>query len=358
MTGYLWVAHESGARRAALTPLLLAEGPYRLGAWLHRRYRRRRAVRLGVPVVSVGNLTVGGSGKTPVCGWLARELRAAGRKVAILSRGVGGRRSRQVNVVSDGERLLLGAAEVGDEPVLLAGSVPGVPVLAGRNRVALGYRAAAVFGAEVLILDDGFQHHRLHRDLDLICVDAGLGLGNGHVLPRGPLREPPCAASLADAVIWTRAQDGFDPARADPRLRRHLLDGVPQFAAAIEPVRLRPLGGEEPRSLDALGGREVGLFAAIARPDQLCAVVTGLGAKLTEVRRFPDHYLYTRRDLAALDPGRVWVTTAKDAVKIPASWLGGTTVLVLEEEVRPEEPARLAGWLLESLDQVQRRARG
>ena len=140
MPEYLWAENESVARRVALAPLWLAEGPYRFGAWLHRTVYRlglRRVIQLQPRVISIGNLTVGGSGKTPLVSWLAGELHARGRKVAILSRGVGGAHGREVNVVSDGERVFFSAVEVGDEPVWLASTAPGVPVLAGRNRVAL-----------------------------------------------------------------------------------------------------------------------------------------------------------------------------------------------------------------------------
>jgi tetraacyldisaccharide 4'-kinase len=350
MPDYLWVRDESLARRAALAPLLLAEGPYRLGAWLHRLLRGRRPVRLSVPVVSVGNLTVGGSAKTPVVGWLARELSAGGRKVAILSRGVGGRRGHLVNVVSDGRRLLLGAGDVGDEPVLLAGAVPGVPVLAGRNRVALGHRAAALFGAEVLLLDDGFQHHRLYRDLDVVCIDARLGLGNGHVLPRGPLREPRSALAHADAIVWTRAPADFDADRVEPRLVARLGPDVPQFTVSLEPTELRALLDGSTLPLSWLRDREVGVFAAIARPDRLRDGLARLGASIAELRGFPDHHLYTRGDLAGLAPGRSWITTAKDAVKIPPEWLEGRTVLVLEERLLPLGTGRLVAWLSDALD--------
>jgi len=347
---YLWVAPESPARKAALAPLVLLEGPYRLGAWFHRRmydWGLRSRVRLPSQVISVGNVTAGGSGKTPVTGWLAGELHARGRKVAILSRGVGGRRGRDVNVVSDGERILLAASEVGDEPVLLAASTPGVPVLAGRNRVALGYRAASLFGAEVVLLDDGLQHHRVARDLELICLDGSLGLGNGHVLPRGPLREPPGVLSRADAWLWTRVAPDFDPGAAFPELgggaRR------PEFVLRIAPRRLRSLADGAERPLEALRGRRVGLLAAIARPDRLLAVLEQLGAQVASVRSFPDHHLYSRRDLEGLDAELPWVTTAKDATKIPREWLGEHTIEALEEEVDPGKSG-LADWVLDRLD--------
>jgi len=348
---YLWAEQESHARRALLAPLCLLEGPYRLGAWIHRnmyRWGLRRATRLPSQVISVGNLAVGGSGKTPFVGWLAGELHARGRKVAILSRGVRGARSHEVNIVSDGERVFFSPAEVGDEPVLLASTVPGVPVLAGRNRVALGLRAASFFGTEVLILDDGFQHHRVLRAVNLVCIDARLGLGNGHVLPRGPLRESPAALRHADAIVWTRLpqEPGGEP--REPGVPAEL----PRFRVHIVPRGLRPLDGSELSSCDTLREQRIGVVAAIARSDRLKQGLETLGAEVVEMRCFPDHHLYKREELAALDPGLRWVTTAKDAVKIPPAWAAGREISVLEEEVRPEEPHRLLEWIVRRLDRA------
>ncbi len=346
MPDFLWSAEESPRRRLALAPLALLEWPYRLGAWIHRRVYTtglRSRVRLDPGVVSVGNLCVGGSGKTPLVGWLASELRARGHRVAILSRGVGGRRERETNVVSDGERVLLGAADVGDEPVLLAGRARGVPVFAGRNRVALGLRASALFGAELLILDDGFQHHRLARDLDLVCVDASEGLGNGHVLPRGPLREPAGALRYADAIVWTRVPR---TGAALPTLPESAA-GVRRFSVEVALRGLRRIGERALEPPESLSGRKVGLLAAIARPDRVRATLRDLGAEVALERTFADHYRYRRADVASLDPGVLWLTTEKDAVKIPASWARNTELCVLEEEVRPENGPALIDFVLQ-----------
>jgi tetraacyldisaccharide 4'-kinase len=329
---FLWRVDESPARRIGLAPLGLAELAYAAGAGLHRWVYDaglRRRVRLDARVVSVGNLAVGGSAKTPVAAFLARELRARGSKVALLSRGVGGRRAREVNVVSDGERLLAAPADVGDEPCLLAASAPGVPVLAGVRRVALGLRAIAAFGAEILVLDDGFQHHPLARDLDLVCLDARLGLGNGHVLPRGPLRESVRALRRADALVWTRAAPGDPRPPGVERLPRDL----PQFRVAIAKLGLRPIAGGKRAPLERLRGAHVGLLAAIARPDRLALDLAELGAEISARRVFADHHRYTRDDLAGLDPALLWVTTAKDAIKIPPSWVTHTELVVLDEDV-------------------------
>lgn len=349
MPEFLWTKRESAGRRALLLPLWLLEGPYRLGAWLHRRmysWGLRTRVRLEPGVVSVGNLCVGGSGKTPLVAWLARELHARGHRVAILSRGVGARRAREVNVVSDGERVLLGSAEAGDEPVLLARRARGVPVLSGRNRVALGLRAFTQFASEVLILDDGFQHHRLERDVDLVCIDARTALGNGHVLPRGPLREPAGALRHADAILWTRAPQGAVPLPPLPRSATR----ARQFRVSLVACGLRRIGdGCALEPVGALAGRKLGLLCAIARPDRLRADLAELGASVVAQRIFPDHHRYRRSDLEALDPSLPWLTTEKDAVKIPAAWARGVELRVLEEELRSEDGDALVDFVLQGL---------
>jgi tetraacyldisaccharide 4'-kinase len=329
---FLWRVDESFAQRVMLSPLVLAEAAYATGAALHRAvYARgwRKPRRLDAKVVSVGNLAVGGSAKTPVAAFLARELHARGRKVALLSRGFGARRADQVNVVSDGERMLAAPADAGDEACLLAVSALGVPVLSGANRSDLGLRAISLFGAEVLVLDDGFQHHPLARDLDLVCLDAKLGLGNGHVLPRGPLRESPRALRRAHALVFTRAGPGDPPPPGGERLPA----GLPRFRIAIHKLGLRPVRGGERRPLGQLSGARVGLLAAIARPDRLAAELESLGAEICARRVFADHHGYVPRDLAGLERELLWVTTAKDAVKIPPVWAGDADLVVLEEEV-------------------------
>ena len=344
MPEFLWRSDESIGRRLLLGPLGLAELPYAAGAWLHRRMYEaglRARVRLDARVVSVGNLAVGGSAKTPVAAFLARALHARGVRVALLARGVGGSRARGLNIVSDGERVLLGAADAGDEPVLLAASAPGVPVLAGVQRVALGRHAISVFGSEVLVLDDGFQHHRLARDLDLVCLDARLGLGNGHVLPRGPLREPISALARAHALVFTRAT----PADPEPPGARQLPESVPQLRVGVRKLGLRPLSGGACESLELLRGAPVGMLAAIARPDRLARELAEFGAEIAARRVFRDHHLYRREDLAALDPTLRWVTTAKDAVKLDAAWDEARVVWVIEEEVDPVDGARLADFV-------------
>jgi len=269
---------ESLGRRLALLPLLPAAWVYGAGARLHRGLYRSgllRKERLSYRVVSVGNLLVGGTGKTPAAAWIATQLQRRGHKVVLASRGYGRRgpgRGR-VLVVSDG-RFVHGRAETaGDEPMVLAAHAPGVPVLVGRDRTLLGWRALSAFGAEVLVLDDGFQHHRLHRDVDVVVFDGALGFGNRHYLPRGPLREPPRVLHGAQAV------GVVDGPLAEPDaalLARHAPDAF-VFAARRRPAALRPLAGGERQDPALLRGRQLGMLCGLARPASLRATLEALG---------------------------------------------------------------------------------
>ena len=184
----------AGASVAVASALRLLSLPYGAAVALRNHLYDRellRTAKLPCPVVSVGNLTVGGTGKTPTVILLAALLKEHGHRPAVLSRGYGGHAKASVNVVSDGNRILLGWREAGDEPVLIAGALPGVPVLTGPKRFLTGRAAVERFGADVLILDDAFQHRSLFRDIDIVLIDAARPFGNGFLLPRGPLREPP-----------------------------------------------------------------------------------------------------------------------------------------------------------------------
>lgn len=167
-------------------------GLYGLGARGRRTFYDRGWVRpkhLPCPVLSIGNLVAGGTGKTPLTAFLAQHLRAAGCRVAILSRGYGGRASG-INVVSDGQRIFLKPPQAGDEACLLAQKLPGIPVVTGADRFQAGLQAWERFHPDLFLLDDGFQHFQLYRDLDVVLLDAARPFGNGRLLPRGPLREP------------------------------------------------------------------------------------------------------------------------------------------------------------------------
>jgi tetraacyldisaccharide 4'-kinase len=339
-------ARELGlASRAALAPLTALSWAYAGGAALHRAaYERRvlRPARLACRVVSVGNLVVGGSGKTPLAAWIAEQLHARGRRVVLASRGTGGDPLRDVHLVSDGTRIREPAAIVGDEALLLARLAPGVPVVVARRRALAGQLAAGGLGAEVLVLDDGFQHHALARDVELVAFSSQ-GLGSGAVLPRGPLREPIDALSRAHALLAPRALDPRDEARierAAPQAAR--------FHVAFAPSALRSLTSPRaPSELPAwLAGREVGVLSALAHPRALRESVEALGARVVAERGFADHHLYAPRDVAGIARAApLWITSEKDAVKLDAAWLHGAEVRVLAQATELEAPAAFLAWL-------------
>lgn len=338
-----WLQTQGGrVRRLALLPLVPISWLYGAAAALHRRLSGVRGpVRLPCRVVSIGNLVVGGSGKTPTAAWLATALHARGHKVTLASRGYG-RRGRGVVVVSDG-RFVRGRAETaGDEPMLLAAHAPGVPVLVGRDRTVVGWRALSAFGADIVVLDDGFQHHRLHRDVDLVVFDGAVGFGGGRCLPSGPLREPACALREADAIGIVDGPLAEDDVQ---RLERWA-PGALRFAARREPAFVRALDGSGREPPAWLRGRELGMLCGIAQPRAFRRSLERLGARVVAERCFGDHHRYRPADLAGLATGAsLWVTTEKDAIKIPSAWTQAADVRVLVIELEVEEPARLIDWL-------------
>ena len=278
-----------------------------------------KQARVGCPVVSVGNLTVGGTGKTPMVIKLAGMLRDRGLRPAVLSRGYGGTSNADVLVVSDGRQLIAGPDEAGDEPVLIARRLRDVPVLAGPKRVVTGRYARENFGVDVLVLDDGFQHRWIHRDLDIVLLDGRAPLGNGFILPRGPLREPPSSLERAGVVVFTRSEK--EPAPAIDGRIAGLLAGRPILRTRVKPTALvGPDGQEQP--LASLAGNRVFAFAGIAQPGSFRLSIESLGGRIAGFRAFPDHHRYTAEDVRQIEQGLgetgadILLTTEKDGVKL------------------------------------------
>ncbi|CAM9839394.1 unnamed protein product, partial [Discosporangium mesarthrocarpum] len=358
-----------GAARARLAalPARAVSLVWSGAARLHRAVGARgRAVR-GRPacaVVSVGGLTLGGAGKTPAAAAVARGLRAAGLRVVLASRGYGGKSRDPVSVVSDGRHVRGRAARTGDESLVLAAHAPGVPVLVGRDRLVVGHRAVSGFDADVLVLDDGFQHHGLARDFDLVCVDGVAGLGNGRVVPAGPLREPRSALRGADALLIVDGESGESAAEVRARLGlgTFVSPDVPLFRGRRVARSLVPLGGGEAVPPARLAGQEVGLLAGIARPDSFRRSLEALGAKVVAERVFPDHHAYAERDFAARRGGGAlasdvhWITTEKDAYKLVSRWLEPRRVSVLRMELEIEDGEALTECIRAAIaERVERR---
>jgi len=296
-------------------------GAYGRG-WLPR-------ARLAGPVISVGNLSVGGSGKTPVVALVAAMLRDARRPVSVLSRGYGGSFRGDCLVVGDGQGVSAGPAEAGDEPVMLARALPGVVVAVGRRRDRVGRAVEARFGSRVHVLDDGFQHLRLHRDLDLVCACAR-DLGD-RPLPAGRLRESPSALARADLILFEAdgaalaALGAAHPGRV-LGLRRRVL-GFFGLDGAERPAPSRPF-----------------LLSGIARPERFHGDVTPRVGHVAGTALFADHHAYTAAEVAGVESqaraagADAIVTTAKDAVRLPLTSLP-TLVLGIAAEV--DDEARL-----------------
>jgi lipopolysaccharide heptosyltransferase II/tetraacyldisaccharide 4'-kinase len=332
---------------------------YGLGALARRRAYDRgwfKVQHLPAPVISVGNLTVGGTGKTPVVACLARLLLARGKHPAILSRGYGGR-AVDVTRLSDGRRIYLKPPEVGEEAYWLARALPGVAVYTGPGRYAAGLAAWRELRPDLFLLDDGFQHFQLHRDLDIVLLDAEHPFGNGRLLPAGPLREPPSVLAAAQVLILTR----FMAERHQDQLHtiQRLFPDKTVLTAAILPTAAKLYPGERSEALAGLAGQPLFAFAGLARPGVFEATLGDLGVDLKGFRRFGDHHAYSRKDLqelmeAARDRGaRALITTAKDWAGLGENWEAEPPLWVLEVEAQIADIAALER-LMESLGEGAR----
>jgi tetraacyldisaccharide 4'-kinase len=295
--------------------LRVASWPYGVGVWWRNRAfdRGRRAVhRAPVPVVSVGNLTLGGTGKTPCVEWIARFFRERGVQVAIISRGYGSEQGRN------------------DEAMVLEANLPDVPHYQGADRAALAETAVEESESELLVLDDGFQHRRLHRDLDVVLIDATCPPACDHLFPRGTLREPARGLRRAGAILLTRC-DQVSPGEVDA-IRAWLAARWPQTPVATtehRPVALVGANGvSEP--VTALEGKPVGAFCGIGNPAAFRRTLEALGATVAAFRAFPDHHVYELADVedlqrwaGTLPAGAVVATTQKDWVKLRVPDLAG-----------------------------------
>jgi tetraacyldisaccharide 4'-kinase len=269
-----------------------------------------RRHRLPVTVLSVGNLRVGGSGKTPLVSWLVDRARSLGRRPGVLARGYGRAPGQLLN----------------DEGLLLASRHEDLPQVQDVDRVRGGLRLCAEFDVDLVLVDDGFQHRRLHRDRDIVCLDAARPFDRGLLLPAGDLREPPSSLRRADLVVLTRA-GGLDPdqlAERRARICRVARRDLPVLVTEHRPTRLchQPSGAERP--LANLRGARVLLVSAIARPGSFRSTVEGLGANVVGEQVFRDHHVYTDREVRgcaqrASGLGASLLTTEKDAVKLRGS---------------------------------------
>ncbi|VFQ42606.1 tetraacyldisaccharide 4'-kinase [Desulfoluna butyratoxydans] len=326
MTDYIERAFEDDGRTSPVSPKFALLGLSKVYGALGRAKRAAyeqgllEAKRLPAKVVAIGNLTAGGTGKTPMTLFAARWFQQKGARVVIVSRGYGGSLSKRGAVVSDGDVVFLSPHEAGDEPVMMAEQLPGVPVVIGSDRYAAGMEACDRFRPDVVILDDAYQHIRLARDLNILLADGRRPFGNGHVLPRGSLREPLSALSWADAVVLTRAGQGDVHGFSDhlPEELRGMAASLPVLSSTHRATLVDGTG--RPVTPDELG--PVFLFSGIAKNHAVEEGAEKLGVTIAGRRFFGDHHPYTEAEIAALEEqarscgASVLLTTDKDRVKV------------------------------------------
>ncbi|MDH5661390.1 MAG: tetraacyldisaccharide 4'-kinase [Elusimicrobiota bacterium] len=298
--------------------------------WLIYKLGVLPRAKLPCTTISVGNITWGGTGKTPAVIMIAKVLREMGKRVAVLSRGYGRSKKKdnknKISIVSDGKRLILSSREAGDEPYLLARNLPDVPIIVGKNRIYSGKHAIEEFASEVVVLDDGFQYWPLNRDIDIVTIDCLNPYGNGYLIPRGSLREPISHLSRADVFLLTRANfvSRDDLQRITGDLGR--LNPQSTILESIHrPKYLQGTFSGEKKNLDFIKDRKVVTFSSIGNPYSFEKTLEELGAKTVKIFRFPDHHDYERNDLreietvcrTELEKGEVIaVTTEKDGVRL------------------------------------------
>lgn len=303
---------------------------------------------LPCPVISVGNLTMGGTGKTPMTIHLAQMLKESGLDVAVVSRGYKSLSENTGIVVSDGQAILCDAPHAGDEPYLMANLLNGVPVVVGQDRYTSGLTACSRFKPDVIILDDAFQHQRLARDLNLVLLDATAPFGNGHLLPRGPVREPFEALQRADALILTRSRDTASPYLKDlvnqmqPRpvfqgFHNVVMRGLLSAGSPLKPATLFVASPDDATVFENL---RLFAFSGLAGNERFWESAAGFGQTLTGTKGFSDHHPYQTRDVDAIvaaarqAQSNCLVTTDKDFMRLPLNLQLPLDLLILGVEIQ------------------------
>jgi tetraacyldisaccharide 4'-kinase len=294
--------------------------------------------KLSCPVISVGNLAVGGTGKTPLVIWLARFLLEEGWRVGVVSRGYKGEETKKVLVVSDGRNILAGSDISGDEPQLLARRLPGIPVLCSTKRALAAEAAVKEFQCEVVILDDGFQHRFVARNLDVVMLDSRYPFGDGSLFPRGILREQTTALTRARVLVLSR----FDGSKQAEQSHKNLVGQWPDktvVTAAHRATRLFKATTQGELPLSSVKNKRLAAFAGIGRPDDFFRTIRDLGADLVHTTALPDHHPLTVELLASLveeasaQKPELWLTTEKDWVRLPSDLPDSMELMILAVEI-------------------------
>jgi tetraacyldisaccharide 4'-kinase len=339
---FIRVLEKNWLGRMLLLPLTLASYLFCLLTGLRTylyKLKLLKAEELKCRVICVGNITSGGTGKTPAVRLLAGKLRQEGLRVAIISRGYKGSLGGRLEVVADEQQVMRSAAEVGDEPHLLARQLPGVPVIVGKQRYRAGQYAYLRFNPQVIILDDGYQHLKLARQVNIVLIDATCPFGNHYLLPRGTLREPLAALSRAQVFLLTKTDLVEDTSSIISTLKRYN-PSAPVITSIHQPVGLSGPGGNNSQPLEWLKGKKVVCFCGIGEPASFGKLLRNLGAEILEQVNFPDHYSYTQNDLKRLEEramelgAEALITTEKDGVRLSDYTPGSLPLMLLGIELK------------------------
>ena len=320
----IWIDDGSSSRYTIIQIIAFAISlPYLLiinfRNWLYDR-KIIASVKLPCPVISVGNITVGGTGKTPCVIMLAQMLQSHGFKPAILSRGYGGKNTKSVNIVSDGKNILLDSKTAGDEPLLMAQSLRSIPIIVGPQRIKTGSAAINLFGANVLICDDAMQHRQIFRDIILVLLDSQSLQGNDYILPRGKLREPITGLKRASAFVLTRANEEQEKNKTIEQLAR--TENIPVFMSTHTPKDIVKGDYSEQWPIAELKGKKVCAFCGIAKPDSFKKTLLNAGAQILSFDIFPDHHRFNKIELEIIKArfikcrADLIITTQKDGIRV------------------------------------------
>jgi tetraacyldisaccharide 4'-kinase len=298
-------------------------------------------VKLPCPVISVGNITAGGTGKTPCVIMLAHMLQAHGFRPAILSRGYGGKNKKSLNIVSDGKNILVDSETAGDEPFLMAQSLTDIPIIIGPKRIKTGRVAINRFGADVLICDDAMQHRQIFRDINLVLLDGNDPISNGHVLPRGKLREPIAGLKRASAFLLTRTDEAPEAGYIDNKITQ--IGNIPIFTSVHKLKDVIKGDFSDKWPISNLAGKKVCAFCGIARPDSFKNSLLAAQAYILSFDAFPDHHNYNWDELEIIKTkfynckADLIITTQKDAMRLQnfAKFLNKIYMMRIEMEITP-----------------------
>ncbi len=325
----------------------------------------RKPKRLSATVIAIGNITLGGTGKTPMVAYIARYVKSEDHSVAVLTRGYGRTSSgmRVLNAEGDSThncKAHNSYSEFGDEPVMLARALPDIPIVINKDRYEGGRWAIDALGAEVLVLDDAYQHLALARDLNILLIDATDPFGGFEMVPFGRLREPLYAVKRADLVIITRADKPFDQDQANAIIKHFCGNKVPVMHAYASITHLRHIETGEMYETNQFTGWNAAVVCGIGNPQAFADDILQVGINIVSENFFPDHHAFTEQDLdrvthAAQDAGAdLIITTEKDAVRLEGLKHGAVPVYAAQLEIQSEDDVRLKSLLLRTLVKRQK----